>query len=403
MAAKSNAKAAISWTWAELVDAFLAEKLPELTEPWRSQYEGFLRHEGLTSLSEKHVCDLRKGDLEEVRDAMLDPKRDKRIARSTVWRLIKASKEMLSWAWGHHARKSGLENTEYPWWQSWTVKYKPGKRDHTPTLEELVRTIIIAEHHRTLSEKEHATSPGTLAALWATILLGQRLGALLLMRESRLFEAEHLPPGWKVMNWSEDEMKSAVGVRLPHSLPIPPAFFEAIQPYRDEIADKQEETSDWLFPSGKGGDHVTKSAMNRLLYRLEGKEFQQKDRSLPDRKGKPGPKPRGSARSKRENLLAKYDVRAWTPHDVRRTLTSFLDDCRLGGAASAILAHRENRKDEETAKERTLPVTRIHYSRAQRLDLKAEGMTVWIEAILRTYQVEKKKLAPAFLASRQAA
>ncbi|HEY5127656.1 MAG TPA: hypothetical protein VIJ35_10250, partial [Bradyrhizobium sp.] len=41
----------------------------------------------------------------------------------------------------------------------------------------------------------------------------------------------------------------------------------------------------------------------------------------------------------------KYGIRHWSPHDVRRTMTTFLTDHRLGGAAAAILGHKMPHED----------------------------------------------------------
>lgn len=77
---------------------------------------------------------------------------------------------------------------------------------------------------------------------------------------------------------------------------------------------------------------------------------------------------------------------------MRRTLTTFLGDRRLGGAASAILAHHPSRNEDE--RERTEVVTRLHYDRSQRIDLKAEGMALWVDAVLAAYAGEVEKIAP---------
>ena len=70
---------------------------------------------------------------------------------------------MMSWAWSYNAGVSGLDACEYEWWKRWSIKYKPGVRDHVPTVDELARTLAIAERYRSLGQTEHATGTGTLA------------------------------------------------------------------------------------------------------------------------------------------------------------------------------------------------------------------------------------------------
>ncbi len=77
-------------------------------------------------------------------------------------------------------------------------------------------------------------------------------------------------------------------------------------------------------------------------------------------------------------LLALHGIRRWVPHDVRRALATFLDDQMPGGSASAILDHAMDKE-----------VARLHYSRAQRMELKALGMELWCRAILDAHRREK--------------
>ena len=72
-------------------------------------------------------------------------------------------------------------------------------------------------------------------------------------------------------------------------------------------------------------------------------------------------------------------------------MTTFLDDRRLGGAATAILGHKtaHSRTDE---REKLAPVTEQHYNRSQKIDLKAEGMALWVKAVLAACEKERRKL-----------
>jgi len=71
-------------------------------------------------------------------------------------------------------------------------------------------------------------------------------------------------------------------------------------------------------------------------------------------------------------------------------MTTFLDDRRLGGAATAILGHKMLH-DRVNERERMATVTEQRYNRSQRIGLKAEGMTLWVKALLAAYKKENQK------------
>ena len=71
-------------------------------------------------------------------------------------------------------------------------------------------------------------------------------------------------------------------------------------------------------------------------------------------------------------------------------MTTLLDDNRLGGAATAILGHKTDH-DRVDERERMATVTEQHYNRSQRIGLKAEGMALWVKALLSAYAKERRK------------
>ena len=374
-----NASAGNTWTWGKLVEKFLEQKLPGLKEKYRDQYQyaSYLRHPAFDIIKDRTVSGLDIVALETCRNEMR-----KVAARSAVKRAVQQGKAMLDWAWQNEAAESGLGDP-VKWWERWSETYKSKKRDRTPTIDELGRTLAIAESYRTLSEEEHETSAGTLGALWAVVLTAQRSGPLVQTKRDRLFDHADLK-GWKVFNWTAEEMKGGRdGGRL-HSLPVPPRALAILNRYRKEAGKESE----WMFPSRKRGP-VTQSALNRLFYRLQGNVADQKIELKPDRPGKPGPKPQ--PRKALKNLFTKFSIEPWTPHDTRRTLTTFLSDMGLGGAASAILGHKiEGEKVPE--RELTAKVTDAHYNTSQKIALKAEGMAVWVDAIIKAYLKASKEI-----------
>ncbi|SFV17690.1 protein of unknown function [Methylobacterium sp. 174MFSha1.1] len=351
------------WLWSDLVEEFLTVKLPKLKANYRTQYESYLRHQAFDRIRDRLVSDIRIKDLEGVRNAVV-----KSNTASAAHRVVQQGKEAMSWAWRYNAGISGLDGFEYEWWLRWSIEYSSGTREHVPTVDELARTLALAERHRSLGQTEHATGAGTLAMLWLTVLTGQRTFPTSILRHDRLYPIDGMP-GWLSANWSGVEMKGGKSGSRPHALPLPPQALAMLKCLWAEL----DEPSPWACPSVRGDGHAHQSAVNKLLWRMEGL----------DQYGDPKPG--------RTNLLALHGIEPWTPHDARRTLGSFLGDRRLGGAASAILSHKEDRTDSE--KEKVAAVTRLHYDRGQRMALKAEGMALWVDAVLEAYERERAALA----------
>jgi integrase len=152
----------------------------------------------------------------------------------------------------------------------------------------------------------------------------------------------------------------------PHSLPLPPDALEILPGFHAESGGK----SAWMFTGRDPKKHITQSALNLLLYWLQGRVYDHTVKRKPARKGKPGPKPK--PKKDRPNLFEIYGIEPWTLHDVRRTLTTFLDDRRLGGAATAILGHKTDH-DRVDERERMASVTEQHYNRSQRITVTTAG------------------------------
>lgn len=147
-------------TWKALTERFLSYQLPKLKAKYRKQYEHYLRLKEFASVNEKLVSEIKLRDLERVRDDI-----HLNHAPSAVHRALTQSKRMLTWAWKYHATASGLEEVQAEWWNRWSFEYKTRERTHAPTIEEIARTLVIAETFRHLADGEHDTYPGTLGAL----------------------------------------------------------------------------------------------------------------------------------------------------------------------------------------------------------------------------------------------
>jgi hypothetical protein len=83
-------------------------------------------------------------------------------------------------------------------------------------------------------------------------------------------------------------------------------------------------------------------------------------------------------------------------------MATFLDDRKLGGAATAILGHKMPH-DCVNERERLAPVTHQHYSRSQKINLKAEGIALWVKALLVAYEHERNESEMLFETNRAVA
>jgi integrase len=371
----------LTWTWKTLTHRFLDYQKPKLKASYREDYEHYLTLKEFDGINDKLVSEVKLRDLERVRDDI-----HLNHAPSAVHRSLTQSKRMLSWAWKYHATASGLDDVEAEWWNRWSFEYNTRKRTHAPTIQEIARTIVLAENFRNLADGEHETYPGTLGALWGVALTAQRTGAFLQTRLDRMFDpakSDRLR-GWKIVNWTSDEMKGGRDGGRPHSLPVPPEALKILLKYHAESGGKSE----WMFTGRDPAKPITQAALNLLMYRLQGRVYDHTVKQKPTRKGKPGPKPK--PKKVRPDLFALYGIEPWTFHDCRRTVTTFLDDNRLGGAATAILGHKTDH-DRVDDRERMASITELHYNRSQRIGLKAEGMALWVKTLLAAYEKERRK------------
>lgn len=362
------------WFWEDMIEEFLDYKATKVEASYLPKYAKYLRHPGYACLEGMLVCTITVERLQEIRDEIIA-----NYSLSTAARCVNQARDAFDWTWRTHSGKSGLARAEEKWpmWrEQWHVEYKSGKRKHTPTLTELARTLALAERHRSLGQTEHGTSAGTLGLLWFTVLTGQRTGQV---AKTELDQVGHISqdtgvPGddWVAVTWQGPQMKS----RRQHVLPLPPAAWRELEGL---LAPARAKSNRWLFPPKRGAGHASAGSMNQVLFRLAGKRHKQPD---PKRVSPEEPIP---------DLLTEHGIRKWTLHDVRRSITEFLVDRRLGGAASAILDHEiAGAKD---LREQTASVTRLHYDTAQRIALKAEGMALWCDALLAEVERERASLA----------
>jgi integrase len=251
-------------------------------------------------------------------------------------------------------------------------------------------TIALAEATRRFPGRSiNATiNRGTLAALWLLAFTAHRREATVTVARGELIEDVRAGNGWGILYRPPHVMKG----RREHVLPLPPSAMAIFRPIIEEKSD-----SNWLFPAArrsKDGSkgHLHGSAINKLLLRLRGLDEKGRAADVPDLL-----------------TLAGVTVTDWSPHDVRRTLATLVEDWTTrGDAVSAVVDHESlgaDRATQETAARGAAAITRTAYSQSQRLLLKRIAMEPWCDAVVAAVEAARPLAARivAGLSSKEAA
>ncbi|TFZ59025.1 hypothetical protein E4V01_08520 [Methylorubrum sp. Q1] len=378
------------WTFHYLRKAFIEERTADMSPRWVSQYAAILHNPAFEALEAVEVPKLCLADFTAAEARM----KSAGMPKSMIWRTVCQTKAMMEWALCERSGYCGFKGDEVAWWSRWKFRHKTGSVERSPTVSDLARTLVLVEHLRdTTPPGRRQVAAGTVGALWAIVLTAQRIAQLVGTPANRIFDLAEPDPDWRTLNWTADEMKSVLGSRRPHALPVPEKGIAILEAYRSYAEGGK---SRWLFPSGQGVGHVSSAGVEGLLRRLRGVRYKRRPKAETQRRTGRRPTPRsGFSRTTSDSLFAKYGIEEWTPHDVRRSLATFLDEEEMGGAGSAILAHADDRKTDAKMADRMMAVTRLHYSKAQRIPLKMKGMRLWTEAVFAAYEHETKTFGEA--------
>jgi hypothetical protein len=350
--------------------------------------------------------------IETVRDRIVEEavaKGQKGVSPSN--KLVTHVSSVLDHCASNHKR-SGL-NPDRAWWRLVKPKFENPVRDRMPSVEDIVRTMLLAEDYleRPLPGRailKPGVGHGVLAGLWWVILAAQRANAGLSLRAHDIVEDPERPgSGWVLAAWDKEDMKAGKSFVLP----VPERAWKFVEGFREKNA--AGASDDWAFPSERKPEvHASVSGVYRILYRLAGrdaliqpeKEGERKEPRL-RKDGKPWGKPQ---RTERRNLFEEAGIPWWSMHDDRRTLTDFLKAKKIPGGASAILAHEVDdseglkatateRQRKDFQRQRTAKITAMAYgNEAQFIDLKSEAMLLWTDAVLDEYDRQRaEKAAPA--------
>lgn len=359
---------------------------------------------------DKEACFVTKAEIEDVRDNVktsAEAKGQSGISPSN--KIIVHTKSVLKYCASHKSGKSGLD-VERPWWNTLTQLYKTPIKTRCPSIEDLVRTLIIAESYLDTPLPGRALStagvkPGTLSALWWLVLTAQRADAgLSLLTHNIGPDIKRPESGWLLAAWDEKKMKAG------HSfvLPIPKRAWDHIEKFRNQngnartIKGTNFSRPTWVFPSEKNKKvHASPSGVYRIIYRLAAKDKlvqEYKDKKIV-KDGKRRNRP--PHRTERIDLLAQNNIDWFSPHDIRRSVSKFLTYEGIAGGGSAILAHEVKSEDvlsinssamerDDFQREHSARITQLAYgAESQYIKLKSQAMTLWTDAVLDEYDKQK--------------
>ena len=342
-------------------------------------------------------------DVESVRDTIVKEavaNGQSGVSPSNKW--VTHVRSVLDHCAGHH-QKAGL-NPERAWWRLVKTKFENPKRERSPSIEDVVGTLLLAEDYLDKplpgrAIKVPGVGHGTLAGLWWVVLSGQRGNAAMSLRAHDIVEDPERPgTGWMLAAWDSEEMKAGRSFVLP----VPARAWQHVERFRAKST--AGASDDWAFPSeADPAVHISHSGVYRILYRLRGRDaLIQVPKEEPQvRLRKDGTLRSKPQRTERRNLFEEAGIEWWSPHDDRRTLSAFMTRMKMPGGASAILAHEVDEKEglkasaterqrKDFQRQRTAKITAMAYgSEAQFLELKSEAMELWTDALLDEYDRQK--------------
>jgi hypothetical protein len=366
-----------SWTWADLdreYQAMLAaprwinRKLKASSQGTCDDVRLTFKKGPLQALHSKSLTDLDR--------PALNAARDKIAGHRAKEKMVAYFKAAMSWAADRHPDASGLADVT-EWWEKLSAG-DPGPEEMQAiearraallaakaafTVDHLAEVLLRHETYcagRTGGEK---ISPGIRWGLWwVAHTANRRFSTVKFERSNFMTLDEFGPQGWGRAMWPPEVMKARLGFWLP------------LPPETAHIASSS--MADWrhLVNDEHGAAHLDSRWVFASTVRVL--DDDDKDRSV-----YPNSLNRHLQRMKAAGALK--DLPDFWLHLIRTVAANFLDNVKgLSSVASSLmLAH----KIPADAKDEAAPTTRDFYLTSQRMDLKADAMLAWTDALMNSY------------------
>lgn len=339
-----------TWTLRECIEAMIEERSRDThSEPLSpasgDDYKLTVKRPECKELMDKPACLIDREDIEKVRDILRKTK-----GLNPARKLVTHVRAALDYCFQEHVGNSGLKGVEN-WWLMLRFKEKSNPRERTPTLTELARSMILAEHfsrHPAPKSQINRAAIGmeVLHAFNFVCLTAQRQGAAV---QLRCGDVHDLDDG-KLLVWSKVVMKG----RKQFALPVPKSVIDFLEPLQN-LGDRKHVFESYLdIPTP-----VSRSAVYGVMKKL-----------------------------KNYGVLKPNGIEFFSPHDIRRTISEVLDEAGLPAGASAVLDHVI--EHEEDLRHKSAKITSKSYHAAQLIPLKTEAMGIWTTALFN--EIAKQRL-----------
>jgi hypothetical protein len=371
------APAAKVWTWAELhrqyqamiaaprwVNRRLKAPSPGTCDDVRLTFA----KAPLQALHSKALTNLGRPTLQAARDQITGHR-----AREKMVAYFKAA---MSWAADKHPDDSGLADVP-PWWE----KLSAGDPDPTEmqaiesrraallaakaafSIDHLAEVMLRHENYCAGRNGGEKISPGIRWGLWwVSHTANRRFSTVKFERGNFMPSDEFGPQGWGRAMWPPEVMKARLGFWLP----LPP---ETVHIAASSVADWRQ-----LVNDEQGASHPDSRWVFASTVRV--RDDDDKDRSVYP----------NSLNRHLQRMRAAGDLKdlpdLWL-HLIRSVAANFLDNMKgLPSVASSLMLAHTVPKD---SKDEAAPTTREFYLTSQRMDLKADAMRAWTEALMTSY------------------
>jgi len=343
-----------TWTLRQCIEQMLEDRSRSthsdpLSPASADDYRITMNRSECKDLMDKHACLIDREDIEKVRDILRDTK-----GLNPARKLVTHVRATLDYCFHEHVGKSGLKGNEN-WWLMLKFKEKSEPRERTPTLTEIARTMILAEHfsrHKAPKSriKRMAIGLEVLHAYYFVCLTAQRQGAAVQLECANV----HTIDGTVIAEFMNDQMKG----KRKFALPLPQSVIDFVPPLHDFGNRKNVFESYLEYPTP-----VSRSAIYGVLSRL-----------------------------KKYGVLKPNDIEFFTPHDIRRSFAEVLDEAGVPAGASVVLDHVI--EHEENLRQKSAKITSKSYHAMQRIPLKTEAMEIWTTALLNEYEKQRREWVP---------
>lgn len=375
---------ATTWTFQECFKQMLTDR----TSP---NWDGFLKESSVEDMRsifnrlefeaifKAAAANINIEDIEDARDDY-----EKKYGINPARKLMTYTRTVFEHSYSHHTGRSGLKKKDL-WWRMLTYKKKTKAIHRVPTLEEVAKVMILAEHFSKNPAPWYKNKRSFIgkevydAFCWVCFTAQRQNAAVNLLRDDLEEDAD----GWKIAKFPMEMMKG----NRKHLLPIPPKVIATIPSLK---LMKWSQRKRYIFSSYLEYETpVNRSATFGVIAKLRGpKETGDKEK---DKKYK---------YSKHKDFLTPNGIVYFSPHDIRRTLLRVLDAAGVPGGASAILDHKIDDEKEKAATDedqRMSRTTEAFYGEAERIPFKKRAMKIWTDALFAEIERLKRDWTPVLL------